>query len=82
MTYNSIGDALAGMLDQHKRGMTDHEYELHLRRIKRYANKVQEAEDALTVFRKDEAETAQCIKWQMMLARYQQKLQEELSKGL
>lgn len=70
MKYKSIGDAVAGMLDQTRRGMTDHEYELHLRRIKRYAN--------------DETETGsdQYAKWADTLAKYRNKLDAELNKGL
>lgn len=82
MRYTNIGDAIAGAIDQAKRGMTNHEYDLHIRRIKRYADKVQECEDALTVFSEDETETPQYIKWEKMLAKYQQKLEVELNAGL
>lgn len=82
MRYYSIDDAIAGALDQHLRGMTDHEYELHLKRIKRYANIVQDCEDALTVFSDDEKTTEQYIKWQKKLTKYQQKLNAELNRGL
>lgn len=82
MKYSNIGDAIASIIDQTRRGMNDHEYELHLKRIKRYANKVEECEDALTVFDEDEAETVQYIKWQKMLVKYQHKLEEELNRGL
>ena len=82
MKYKSIGDAVAGMLDQTRRGMTDHEYELHLRRIKRYADKVQECEDALTVFDESETGSDQYIKWADTLTKYRGKLDAELNKGL
>lgn len=82
MRYRTIDDAIAGAIDQTRRGMTNHEYELHIRRIKRYANKVEECEDALTVFDESETETEQYIKWQETLAKYRQKLDAELSRGL
>lgn len=82
MKYYTIGEAIAGAIDQAKRGMTDHEYELHLKRIKRYANKVEECEDALTVFSDDEVGTEQYNKWARSLARYKQKLEAELNVGL
>lgn len=82
MRYANIGDAIAGMLDQHRRGMTDHEYDLHLRRLKRYAGKVEECEDALSVYAEDEANTDGYIKWAKMLAKYQSKLKAELNAGL
>lgn len=82
MRYNNIGDAIAGAIDQAKRGMTNHEYDLHIKRIRRYANKVEECEDALTVFSEDETESEPYIKWQKMLTKYQQKLEAELNMGL
>lgn len=82
MKYHNIGDAIAGMIDQTQRGMTNHEYELHLKRIKRYANKVQECEDALTVFNDDEKQDERYIKWVKMLDKYKTKLEVELNMGL
>jgi hypothetical protein len=82
MRYNNIGDAIAGAIDQARRGMTNHEYDLHIRRIKRYADKVEECEDALTVFDESETETAQYIKWATMLTKYREKLDAEINKGL
>lgn len=82
MRYADIGEAIAGMIDQTARGMTDHEYELHIKRIKRYANIVEECEDALTVFNEDETETEAYTKWVSKLAKYRGKLEAELNMGL
>ena len=82
MKYHNIGDAIAGMIDQTQRGMTNHEYELHLKRIKRYANKVQECEDALKVFSDDDKQDERYIKWVKMLDKYKAKLEAELNMGM
>ena len=82
MKYRSIGDAVEGMIDQINRGMTDHEYELHIKRLKRYANKVEECEDALSVFGEDEKQDERYIKWSKMLAKYKAKLEAEKIRGL
>lgn len=82
MRYADIGEAIAGMLDQTTRGMTDHEYELHIKRIKRYANIIEECEDALTVFNEDEVATGAYTKWATKLAKYRCKLEAELNMGL
>ena len=82
MKYNNIGDAIAGAIDQSRRGMTNHEYELHTNRLKRYANKVEECEDALSVFGDDERQDDRYIKWAKMLAKYKAKLEDEKVKGL
>lgn len=82
MKYTNIGEAIAGFIDQTARGMTDHEYELHIKRIKRYANVVEECEDALTVFDEDEHETEAYTKWANRLAKYKGKLEAELNMGL
>ena len=82
MKCRSIGEAIECAIDQARRGMTDHEYDLHLQRIKRYANKIEECEDALTVFSESETDTLPYVKWQKKLIRYKQKLEEEMSMGL
>ena len=82
MKYRSIGDAVEGMIDQMSRGMTSHEYELYIRRLKRYANKVEECEDALTVFSEDERQDERYIKWEKMLAKNRAKLEAEKHMGL
>lgn len=82
MRYYNIGDAIAGMIDQTDRGMTNHEYELHINRLRRYGNKIQECEDALSVFDDNEKEDERYIKWAKMLAKYQAKLEAEKNKGL
>lgn len=82
MKYKDIGSAIAGMIDQQMRGMTDHEYELHLKRIKRYYNIIEECEDALTVFDEAEYDTEEYIKWSKKLETYKNKLETEQYRGL
>ena len=83
MKYNNIGDAIAGVMDMTKRGMTSHEYELHIKRIKRYARIVEECEDALTCFNEEEARTDERYgKWEKKLIKYRNKLEAEINLGL
>ena len=82
MRYKDIGSAIAGMIDQQMRGMTDHEYELHLKRLKRYYNIIEECEDALTVFDEGEKDTEEYIKWSTRLKTYESKLDKEQHRGL
>lgn len=82
MRYYNIGDAIAGMIDQTQRGMTNHEYELHINRLKRYYNKVEECLDALSVFDEQEHNDPRYIKWQKTLYKYMNKLETERKRGL
>lgn len=82
MKYHNIGDAIAGMIDQTTRGMSNHEYDLHINRLKRYANIIEECEDALTCFSEEEHADPKYKRWADRLAKYQTKLNAEMQMGL
>lgn len=82
MKYGNIEDAIVAMIDQTKRGMTSHEYELHLKRLKHYAEIILECEDALGCFDETEHTDPRCIKWSKRLEKYRIKLETEKNMGL
>lgn len=81
MKYHDIGSAIAGMIDQTTRGMTDHEYELHIKRLRRYGNKIMDIEDYISVW-ENEPESPEYKKAVADLEKYKQKLADEKVRGL
>lgn len=81
MKYRNLGQAITGLIDQTRRGLTDHEYELHLQRLGKYSNMVYDLEDKVEVL-SDEVGSERYIKAQRDLEKYKAKLDAELALGL